>query len=174
MDVVPSLTHLCVAAIVQQCEGRNVEKVLEIFARVDLQLSSMFYLREFAMRKLNDYFPMLIERYSEEAIQDIVGPEVWLSLKSSYDAAQKEKWLFMHLKGSPLERTVVDFVEGSEFYPLNALEAGVEWPKNVEAHRREAYLSDEDFFRVFGMTKADFYKLSKYVRIRMKKEKNLF
>jgi hypothetical protein len=59
-------------------------------------------------------------------------------------------------------------------YPSSALLQGVAWPEGVEGSKREQYLSETEFYLVFGIAKDDFNKLEKYIRVRMKKEKLLF
>lgn len=55
-----------------------------------------------------------------------------------------------------LERPVVDTSDDelrTGEYPLRALVQGVAWPSDVDPTCREEYLSDQEFLRVFSMTK---------------------
>ncbi|XP_041362840.1 advillin-like [Gigantopelta aegis] len=47
-------------------------------------------------------------------------------------------------------------------------------PKGVDATCKEKYLSDEEFEKVFNMTKSEFYKKPKWKQIQMRKKTGLF
>ena len=48
------------------------------------------------------------------------------------------------------------------------------FPEGVDPTRREAYLSDEDFKKIFGVTQGQFYELKKWKQQEMRKTKELF
>jgi hypothetical protein len=51
---------------------------------------------------------------------------------------------------------------------------GANVPEGVDKDKREDYLSDAEFLKIFGMNKADFAKLPDWKRLNMKKERKLF
>ena len=48
------------------------------------------------------------------------------------------------------------------------------YPADVDIENREQYLKDDEFFQVFGLTKADFNGIAKWRKTEMKKKKNLY
>lgn len=48
------------------------------------------------------------------------------------------------------------------------------YPEGVDVDNREQYLRDDEFFKVFGLTKADFNGIAKWRKTEMKKKKNLY
>jgi calcium/calmodulin-dependent protein kinase I len=59
-------------------------------------------------------------------------------------------------------------------YPLERLVVGASWPAGIDITQREAYLSDDEFKKVFNMSREDFYRLPLWKRSNLKKEKKLF
>ncbi|XP_066469584.1 advillin [Tiliqua scincoides] len=60
-------------------------------------------------------------------------------------------------------------------YPLDVLlSCQDELPENVDPAKKENYLSEEDFARVFGMTREEFAALPTWKQLILKKEKGLF
>jgi hypothetical protein len=62
------------------------------------------------------------------------------------------------MKGTVIERQKPEVLleikdENCQYYPLECLLSGVEWPKNVDPKAREQYLTDEEFQSVFNMSK---------------------
>jgi flagellar motor protein MotB len=60
----------------------------------------------------------------------------------------------------------------TQFYPFEDIVSGK--AKNVNQDKKEAYLSDGDFQKVFGMDKASFYQLRPWKQKSLKKSKGLF
>lgn len=170
----PSLIDRCIDILIAAPDSRNVERLLVMYERIDLQPAAMSRLRDYVMKMLHDYFPLLIDKYTEAELQQLLDPEHWKVLHDTHTAIQRDKQLFAAMKGTVLDRKVVEYDKDSEYYPLAALQHGVVWPSHVPASRREAFLSPEDFHETFGMTKQAFNELPSYVRVRMKKEKMLF
>ncbi len=48
------------------------------------------------------------------------------------------------------------------------------FPEGVDPTRKEAYLSEEDFHKVFNMTKDAFYQLKKWKQQDLRKAKSLY
>lgn len=59
-------------------------------------------------------------------------------------------------------------------YPLEQLKSGVQWPRGVDATRREMWLNDEDFFAVFGMDRLAFMQLPAFKQMLLKTKARLF
>lgn len=57
-------------------------------------------------------------------------------------------------------------------FPYEALKG--QFPEGVDPTRKEAYLSEEDFKKVFGQTAAEFYNLKKWKQQELRKAKELF
>ncbi|GBG74077.1 hypothetical protein CBR_g17788 [Chara braunii] len=61
------------------------------------------------------------------------------------------------------------------FYKYEALKVGSKCAaKNIDVTKRESYLSDEDFKKLFEMDKKEFYSLAKWKQAMRKKAKGLF
>ncbi len=76
------------------------------------------------------------------------------------------------------ERAPADF-EGyrGKVHPFAYVTAAIrasDLPEGVDPTHREAYLSAKEFVRVFGMPKADFYRLPKWRRNEMKRGRKMF
>lgn len=169
-----SLVELCMEVLLHEKGIDGIEKVLEIYNRVDLRLNKVSKLREHVMKKLHLFFPLLYHRYDVEDLKNLFYEEDWQILYQAYYNTEEAKERFASLKGCILERKTVQYDENSEFYPLEVLVQGVIWPSKVNPSRREAFLSDHDFECVFGLSKEAFYKLPKHIQERKKKEKLLF
>lgn len=180
MSEVPCLSDLCSAILLRDCSGNNrevLEKTLHLWSRLNGGTwgTAAETLQHRVLQKIRDHFSMLIENYYEEELISLLGMETWELLMNKHRANLEEKRIFTHItQGQVLSPKMVDFDEDSEYFPLEVLEQGAQWPKRVDPGRREAYLSDQDFFQVFQMTKSDFYSLPSHLRIRHKKEKRLF
>jgi len=59
-----------------------------------------------------------------------------------------------------------------EIYPLEQLQK--ECPAGVAAHKKQDYLSPEDFQKTFGMDKDAFYELKDWKQKDLRKEVGLF
>ena len=84
--------------------------------------------------------------------------------------------MFSSLKGTVISHaTICENVpreDGS--YPLECLVQESAWPSGIDVTKREQYLSESDFVTVFKMTKEEFARNDKFVRLRLKKEAKLF
>lgn len=49
-----------------------------------------------------------------------------------------------------------------------------QFPEGIDPTRKEAYLSDEDFTKVFGMPADKFYELKKWKQQELRRAKELF
>jgi hypothetical protein len=173
-QAIPTLIDLCIEILLNNTESKSVDKVLDIYARVDLHREGMETLRQHIIKKIHSFFPLLLKKFPEDELKSFFDPDDWSVIHGTYFSLQKAKAEFSYLKGTVLDRTSVAHIENSDFYPLEALLHGVAWPRNVKSDSREQFLSSGDFHIVFGMSKEEFVALPSHMKIRMKKEKQLF
>lgn len=120
---------------------------------------------------------MLLTKYKLEDIVAIFDNDDFLVLQKEYDEMMYVKHRFNSLKGTVLEPTIHQgntIKSENGFYPFEMLRQGAKWPVDVDPARREEFLSPEDFFEVFHMSKEEFACLDKFKRVRIKKEVMLF
>lgn len=172
---IKSLQQLCVQRILQLPVFESVDMCWNLYncAACDLQHPELRRLKDKLITKVRDGFPYLLQKYGEEELKSKLDESDWNSLWSAFKREQEVKERFAYLKGTIVERTPVK-VELSEFYPLEVLVAGVSWPTNVDVTKREQYLADDDFLKVFGMSKVAFRALPPIKRTELKKGKKLF
>ena len=126
---------------------------------------------------LEDRFDVLLVRYAEELVKSILGEEGFARASSRRNARlEAEKKLSAYRRGSALEPKSVEgeTIREDGSVPYSQLIAGVAWPSVVAPNRREQYLSEDEFLRVFCMSRSDFNQLDKIKRERLKKSKNLW
>jgi hypothetical protein len=174
---VPSLVTICTEHFLSNKKSLlyHAEGCLLLYSRLPyMQAESFSGLRHQIMKRLCDYFPILLKKFEKtEELQSIFESQDWEMLQNYKKEQETLKQRLAYLKGTILEREK-PHVTLSEFYPLSVLRQGVEWPINVDPANREKFLSDEEFFQVFKMTKEKFRSLASFERIRLKKEKQLF
>ena len=83
------------------------------------------------------------------------------------------------LRGGPAVMALEDFIElNDRTYPLEQLQAAAQdkskVPKGVDVHRLEAFLSDADFEKAFGMSRDAYGKLPKWKATKAKQAAGLF
>lgn len=121
---------------------------------------------------------MLLTKYGFEELARVIDKEDLDKLQKQYDEEMYIKHRFEALKGTIVEPTlscaITDENIKSGHYPLAALLQGAAWPAGVDPARREEFLSPEDFQSVFHMSLTEFKALDKHMRIRLKKQYNLF
>jgi len=64
--------------------------------------------------------------------------------------------------------------EKKQIYPLSQLLIGQEYPPGVDPLKREEHLSDEEFVKVFGMSKEEWSKVADWKKEIEKKKAKLF
>jgi hypothetical protein len=129
------------------------------------------------MKLIGSIFPILLTKYKLDDIKLFLDLEDFEQLQKEYDEMMYIKARFNSLKGTVLEPTQhKNNMSKSEsgFFPVEALRQGSVWPAEVDPVRREDFLSPEDFFAVFKMSKEEFACLDKFKRVRIKKEVMLF
>lgn len=154
----------------------SAEGCLLLYTRIPyLQWEVFNELRAMILSHTRDFFPVLLKRFENpEELQSLFEPKDWESLQNQLKEQEALKQRLAYLKGTVLEREKPKITELSDFYPIEVLRQGVEWPSNVDPANREKFLSDDDFLTVFKMTKEQFQSLAKFERIRRKKEVLLF
>ena len=173
--IMPSLQELCVNFITKDREFHKVDNILILFTfPIDFDNPKFIPLKKLIYTRLHEYLPYLINKYSLESLEMNYPSITWRKEYEKLEADRKEKEYFLSLKGSIIERTVVTYDENSDFFPYEALKAGVVWPRKVDPSRREQYLNDDDFLKVMGMSKAQFGALPSFKRVNLKKDKGLF
>lgn len=184
---IPSLQSLCIVFIYENCQN-TIEQTVFLYQRfAALGLINSLTQEAFdtntrtILRKLQDNlcsrFDVLIKKYGEESVRnDILGDELFgICYKQQQERLNAERKLAGYRLGNPLEPPKVDFEDcGNGIYPYKTLISGVQWPVGIAPDKREQYLSEEEFLQVFGMNKDSFNELDKFMRQRLKKEKNLF
>ncbi len=175
---VPSLQQLCSDYFLNNKKSmlHNPVGCLHLYTRVNcLQNSEYSALRISVMSNIQTFFAALRSKFGDDDLRNIFDPIDWerftSALKEHEEWKQKQAYI---TKGTVLERKPLSTTTLSDTYPLSALVQGVEWPSNVNPAKREQFLSDEEFQAHFKMTKEQFRKQPDFVRIRMKKELNLF
>ncbi|GMH96174.1 hypothetical protein TrVE_jg4830 [Triparma verrucosa] len=131
-------------------------------------------------KKIAERFPLMSARYDHVTLRAALGKAYFdrlLTLQTSRET-EVRKFRSKTRSGSELPPNLtgwesVDVSNGGNL-PYRALIQGSVYPKGVKVDRRESYLCDDEFFEVFKMGKGEFYKLDKYVRTRIKKEKKLW
>ena len=175
-----SLNELCVSVILDGGFPNTIDEAAAMCLRIP-DMSSIPNYRNLwnrVHRLLKDRASMLLECYDNAELERCFGTDVILSLrKMNVESVDAKKKMANYRKGEVIEREGIGYEEHNSingFYPIEALAKGVQWPKNVDPTKREEYLSPEDFVTVFKMSKKTFTQLATYVKIRLKKENDLF
>lgn len=141
-----------------------------------LDESSINLLRQ----KIAERFPQMSSNYDHDTLRTALGHSYFERLFQVQTSREAEVQRFRTntRTGSICEKSktgweTVDVRNGGNL-PYRALVSGVIFPVGVEISKRESYLCDEEFKEIFGMTKAEFNDLDKYVQVRLKKEKKLW
>mmetsp|Transcript_7531 Transcript_7531/g.14907 ORF Transcript_7531/g.14907 Transcript_7531/m.14907 type:complete len:122 (+) Transcript_7531:505-870(+) len=121
----------------------------------------------------------MLALYDEGTLRDALGSGWYDRLKEIVDVREREVERFRSSsKGQVLERqrtkwTDIDVSSGATV-PVEALRRGVAFPRGTDARRREDYLGDEEFRRVFNMGREEWRTLGSWKRGELKKEVGLF
>ena len=175
-----SLNEMCVSVIMDGGFPNTIDDAAAVCLRIPDMSSIPNYRNLWSRvhRLLKDRASMLLECYDNTELERCFGVDVILSLrKMTVESVDAKRKMANYRKGEVIEREGVGYEEYNSidgYYPVEALIKGVRWPKNVDPSKREEYLSPEDFASVFRMSKKTFAQLTTYVKIRMKKEKDLF
>ena len=174
---IPSLSDMCLEIMLTSPKFKTLESLLTIYTKIDSSNPSFQPIRAYVMKLLSERYPMLLDKYGHNEMSLIFSPEDLEQFDAELNRAMEIKKRFSSLKGTVLD-PVSSHVEQKRLqdgcYPLSALLQGAAWPNDVDPSRREQYLSDSEFLSVFKMSKAEFNEKDKFVRLRLKKQHNLF
>lgn len=172
---VPTLADCCLKSIQHAPRFRTTEGLLSIYAKLDSGNPQYAHVRAFARRALQERYPMLLERFGMEEMKLIFEEGDLELFERERRKGLEVKKVFSSLKGTVVEPPVVHVEARSDgTYPLEVLIQGAAWPPGIDCSKREQYLCDADFERVFQMTKKVFAEKDKHMRMRLKKENRLF
>lgn len=170
-----SLVDVCIDCIKHSHKYKTVEGLLLLYNKLDLSNPSFRCIVDFIMKGLNDKYPMMHEKYGIEEMKLIFSPADLAHFEKERQTLVDIKNRVAYLKGTVIQPDTKEFKPSEDgFYPIEALVQGVTWPSNVDPANREKFLSEEDFVKVFKMTKEEFKNKDKFVRMRLKKEYRLF
>jgi hypothetical protein len=176
-DPLPSLCAICVKTLKKSNYLKTNEHLLRIYTRLDGGNPSFQEIYDVALKELSSRYPMLLHKYGAEEMKLVFREEDRALFEKNLKEEEEIKHRFAYLKGEVIEReSFVDKLDPRPdgTYPLEALLQGVMWPKGIDVAKREQYLSETEFQRIFKMSKDEFNKKDKHFRLRMKKEHGLF
>jgi len=182
MEVV-KLSELCVSVMLHRPNLQTLMDIAHFIREENHPESSTSPAREKVREKLRERMPLILELCDRSVCIDYMGEELFQQLESEVLCARSEVNAFKARvsAGSVVDRQDSEFSNMSAasgdktFFPLEALLQGKKWPIGIDPKRREDYLSDDEFLKVFGMEKMAFFtKLSKMERLRKKKVVGLF
>ncbi|KAL1514789.1 hypothetical protein AB1Y20_003875 [Prymnesium parvum] len=174
---VPTLTELCGEAIAAHAiiDVRNAPDVLEFASR-----HGAAALRLKALRLITSCYEAVQDVHPAEVLRDCLGEELYARL-SEEQAETERRVRRISLVGEVVEKPTpcepvvpVRTESGRVTYPYEQLRTDVAWPPGVGAEDREELLSDEDFDRLFGMSRTAFRKLPPWKRSNLKKKVDLW
>jgi len=172
---IPSLKALCVEVLL--CESAALEHRASLCRLLrDLADPELKHTVRKLEKELEGKFELLVSRFGEDTTLSILGSYCFeRAFAKRRSRLEAERNMASYRRGSAIEPTKVEVVardDGS--FPLYSLISGVKWPESVAPDRRESYLSNDEFEQVFCMTKDQFNALDKVMRVRLKKQHNLF
>ena len=172
----PSLTEICLKSIMSCSYFRTTEGLLQIYSTLHIENPQYQHVRAFVLRGITERYPMLLHKYGQEELKLVFDPADLEVFERAHWQNIEAKKVFSSLKGTVISHaTICENVpreDGS--YPLECLVQGSAWPSGIDVTKREQYLSESDFVTVFKMTKEEFARNDKFVRLRLKKEAKLF
>jgi hypothetical protein len=135
---------------------------------------------------IEEMYPLLCEKFGKNYIDNLLGDDgLELALKRQCELQETKRKLEIY-RGRVLERMDIRNTEeveltshsknslGKDVYLLRMLVSGVAWPAQVIPGQREDHLSDEEFEKVFRMTRLLFKQLPKFKQVLLKKDCGLF
>ena len=128
-------------------------------------------------RHIAQNFPLLQQWHDAQELEGALGAERVEALRARVAVLERSKAEFAALRsGAVVEAPRPEIDDDADLFclPLEALQAGVQWPRGVDAARREQHLDPAAFERLFGMDKAAFAALPRFVQVRMKRPHGLF
>lgn len=168
---VSSLQHLCLEVLKSKTLRKPLAAVHVLLLAQELLIPSLEASAILAVRGSYEYLRSTVE---EECLVEALGEERFLEFEESLKEVHS-RIAYVKQEGSVLAKPKPpEATSSGDFYSLESLQIGVQWPQHVNPTQREMYLSDEDFQSVFGMSKNKFKSLPDYVRQREKKAVGLW
>ncbi|CAD7697761.1 unnamed protein product [Ostreobium quekettii] len=140
-------------------------------------------LKNKCMRFVANTFDSVRQIMGDEALRRILPEDVTMRLeeaaKERAEAIRRIKiedehlgWEWMDMD-MPMEK-LGPSVAGEVAHSYKVLRAGVRWPRNVDPTRREEYLTDEEFAKIFRCSFSEYKEYPQWRQLWLKKERNLF
>jgi hypothetical protein len=165
----------------EQCKKRYLGK-LETLQLLDLANElDLKDLREDCLSSIRFLYDFFREIADQSYLRQLCGDEEVMKLEQVYKEKHRSR-RYLRQEGKVIEKTDTPFSNSvlipednnlsisATCFPYEALKAGVKWPKNVDPTRREDWLSEQDFLRLFKMTRTEFKSLNRFKCERIKKE----
>jgi len=179
-----SLQELCLRIICRNINSGNVLELLQFADHLSLP-STSHDIRTVCMRYVMHAYRTLRERRTFEELSQVLPPNLIRDLEQAKEeasrwSATKVAVLGRIVESSPpppeaSERLSIPSVSGeSHSYCYAALVTGVQWPQDVEPSQREAYMCEEEFGRIVGMSYTQFSALPAWRKSRLKQDLKLF
>lgn len=176
---VKSLLDICQDHLRKHVIGKiDTLYVLEAANELDLKELQADCIR--TIRFKYDFFKDITE---EGYLRYLLGEDEVHSMERNSIARQKFK-RYIKQEGKVLEHAApatagenaqaYDAEGNRNYFPIEALVTGVKWPEGVDPSKREEWLSDEEFQRVFKMNKEQFRTLKTFHKERLKKQAMLW
>jgi hypothetical protein len=176
---VKSLQDICAAQLSKYVVGKI--QTLEVLALAnELMLKE---LRADCIRAIRFKYEFFKEATEDGYLLELCGEDEIEEMEKALRDKDKFKRVAKQ-EGTILKRRDTEFSEadarayddtGSKiFYPREALVGGVKWPVGIDPGRREEWLSDAEFEKIFGMDRKSFRELGAFKRERLKRDNNLW
>jgi len=174
---VKSLRDICQDQLAKHIIGK-IETVHVLQVANDLQLSE---LRTECIRTIRFKFDFFKDNVEDDYLRELLNDE---EMEDMERASRERKRFSQYIKqeGKILSNASTPFstISASDasgervFFPIDALVSGVKWPDGIDPTKREEWLNDEDFERVFRMSKDGFRALGRFHKERLKKDAKLW
>jgi len=168
-----TLQEICLERLIKLWLGKSETlSLLEIANQLDLVA-----LRGACLLTVRSMYDFFREHNDLDYLREICGEAEIEHLEQ--DRLERGKFKRnLYQEGTVLGKSSTIFsdlsVHESKYFPLDALVAGVTWPKGVDPRKREDWLSDDDFTRLFKMSKSQFAALPRFQKERRKRELSLW
>ncbi|CAD7701852.1 unnamed protein product [Ostreobium quekettii] len=180
---VPSLQECCMKTVNRCLNARSVLELLEFCQMTGGMFAQGPELKNKCMQFVTNTFESVRQIMGDEALRRILPEEVTARLE---EAAKEraETIRKVRIEGKVVEREALGeepkeenlgpSVSGEVAHRYDNLRAGVRWPSNVDPTRREEYLTEEEFKKVFWCSYSEYQQYPQWKQLWLKKEKELF
>ena len=187
-DKIPSLKILCVECLINgeylKHLNSGIELILTLNATVLMGVDGSGHEGErllLCRKRLRKYaferYDILHERFGDAIMQEVLQDEYATAKAEQAARLESTRLLAACRTGQPLPKPQVTGPREDGSIPYTSLIAGVDWPSHVVPSKREQYLSEEEFQKYLGMSKADFNDpeiCNRVIRERLKKACSLW